>query len=154
MTVEGGQDKTSSRDLEAETEAEITGKQCSALKFTFSFLSYMAQAHLPKGGTAHSGLGPPPSISKQANALQTCPQANLMEATLQLSLPLLRHVKLTAKISHQNFTTVVWTSATSDKALYSRAFSWGIHFHICQPAVCESTSGSILSVSLINTHSV
>lgn len=38
-----------------------------------SYLSYIAQIHLPKNGTAHSGLDLPTSISNVENALQTGP---------------------------------------------------------------------------------
>lgn len=45
--------------------------------------SYIAQNHLPRGGTARSGLGPPMSIIHQ----EVFPQATLMEAILQLRVP-------------------------------------------------------------------
>ena len=42
----------------------------------FSYLSYAVQAHVPRGGTAHSEVGPPILINNQENATHT----NLMEA--------------------------------------------------------------------------
>jgi hypothetical protein len=36
-----------------------------------SLLSYTTQDHLLRGGTTHSGLGPPPSVINQENAPQT-----------------------------------------------------------------------------------
>lgn len=42
--------------------------------------AFYTQGHLPRSGTAHRELGPPTSITNLENALQTCPQANLMEA--------------------------------------------------------------------------
>lgn len=47
--------------------------------------------HSTRGGTAHSGLGIPPSISNQENALPPCPQV----AIPQLRFLLPRCVKLT-----------------------------------------------------------
>lgn len=41
------------------------------------------QAHLPKDGIAHSGLGSLTSVSNQEHAPQTCSQGGLMEAILQ-----------------------------------------------------------------------
>jgi hypothetical protein len=43
-------------------------------------LSYRTQDHQAKDGTAHNGLGPPPSITNHANVLQACLQPNCMEA--------------------------------------------------------------------------
>jgi hypothetical protein len=45
-----------------------------------SHLSYIAQSHIPKDDTTHSGLGSLTSIRNQEDTLQTCPRANLMEA--------------------------------------------------------------------------
>lgn len=50
-----------------------------------TFLTWMDC--LPRDGSAHSGRGLPPTTSNQENALQTLPQANLMEAISQLKLP-------------------------------------------------------------------
>lgn len=46
--------RKSSRNLNAETEIKTIEECC----FLLSFLTYTAQAHLPKV-TTHSGLGPP-----------------------------------------------------------------------------------------------
>lgn len=43
-------------------------------------LSYMTQDHLASSGSAHRGLGPPPSIINKEDASQTHPQVYLMEA--------------------------------------------------------------------------
>lgn len=53
-----------------------------------SLLSYLpcaAQDHLCRDGTAHSGLSPHSSVSKE-NAPQTSPQAKLREITLSLEI--------------------------------------------------------------------
>lgn len=42
----------------------------------FGYFSLTVQGHLPKDGTAHSGLV---TISNQENAPRTFPQANLLE---------------------------------------------------------------------------
>ena len=60
----------------------------------------MMQAKLARGGTNHSRLGLPTSVINQNNALQTCQQANLMEAILVFTFLLLKYVKLTAEISY------------------------------------------------------
>jgi hypothetical protein len=44
-----------------------------------AFLQHPEQ--LPADGTTHSRLGPPPSIINQLKVPQTCPQANLLEAS-------------------------------------------------------------------------
>lgn len=59
-----------------------------------------SQTLRPRVGTSHSGVDPPPSISKVEKCPQICPQASLMKAVLQLRLPLLRCIKLTARLSH------------------------------------------------------
>jgi hypothetical protein len=43
---------------------------------------YTTQDHLPRNGTAHSGLSPLTSITDQGNTPQICPQANLMDTFL------------------------------------------------------------------------
>lgn len=48
-------------------------------------LSYITQDHLPRAGTADSGLGPPSSIRNQENAYR---HASLMKIFLPLRLPL------------------------------------------------------------------
>lgn len=54
-----------------------------------------------RGGTTHNGLGFPPFITGRGNALQICPQFNLIEATPQLKLPLPKRLicgEMTAKL--------------------------------------------------------
>ena len=73
------------RNLEAGTEAEIIAEHCLLdyiLWFTQPAFLYNPE-HLPRNGTAHSGLCPPTSIINQENILQACLQANLMEAIPQ-----------------------------------------------------------------------
>lgn len=41
---------------------------------------------LPWGGTAYSGLGPPPQITNQDNALQACLHVILIEVIFRVSL--------------------------------------------------------------------
>lgn len=66
--------KSQDRHLQTGTGAEATEAAaywpipCGWL----SLLSYAFQDHLPRGGTAHNGLGPPTSITNQENPLQTC----------------------------------------------------------------------------------
>jgi hypothetical protein len=52
----GTLEQNSSRNLEAETEAE---PRRNATYCLLSFLSYTAQAHLLMNVTTHCGLGPP-----------------------------------------------------------------------------------------------
>lgn len=46
---------------------------------SFSYFSYIAQAHLTRDGTTQGALGSPTLISNHEYALQTCLQGNLME---------------------------------------------------------------------------
>lgn len=56
-----------------------------------SLVSYTAQDHLQRVGTAHRGLGSSPtSIINQENVPQACPQANLVGAFSQLRFPLFK----------------------------------------------------------------
>lgn len=55
----------------------------------------IALTHMPRDDIAHSGEGPPTSVINQGNAPQICPQAKLMEAILELRVPLSRCDKLT-----------------------------------------------------------
>lgn len=48
------------------------------------------QAHVPRGGATHSGMGPPIPIISQNNLSQVWLQANLIWAIPQLKLPILR----------------------------------------------------------------
>lgn len=50
-----------------------------AMEWWLSLLSYIAQNHLPRAGTAHLGLGPLTSVINQENTPQTCPWAKLKE---------------------------------------------------------------------------
>lgn len=50
-----------------------------------SLFSYVTQDHLPMHSTSHSGLDPPITITDQEHVLTICLQANLTEATPQLS---------------------------------------------------------------------
>lgn len=52
----------------------------------------IAQAHL-RDGTTHSGLGPSVSNISPENATLSCPQPKLMEAVLQLGIPLTRFIQ-------------------------------------------------------------
>ena len=53
-----------------------------------NLLSYSTQDYQPRGVPTHSELGPLPSIINQENALQACPQANLVGVFAQLRFPL------------------------------------------------------------------
>lgn len=58
-------------NMETETEAETTGSTAHWLAsgLTFSYLPFLdSHDHLPRGSSAHSKLGPLPSISKLENA--------------------------------------------------------------------------------------
>lgn len=88
--------ETQSKNLEAGTEAEVTECHIVFPSLLPGCHPSPTQAHLPRDGTAHSGLDPPTSISNQKNA----PQVNLLEAILQLRFPLPKCVKLTTKIRH------------------------------------------------------
>lgn len=49
------------------------------------YFPYSTQDPLPRSGTSHSGLGPPPSVNNnKINAHRHCLQANLMKAIPQL----------------------------------------------------------------------
>lgn len=50
---------------------------CLSSRLVFSYRSYIVQAHLPRCGTVHSGLGYSASISNQENDPWTCSQDNL-----------------------------------------------------------------------------
>ena len=57
-----------------------------SLLLGLSLLSYTPQGHLLRDGTAHSGLGPPTSISNQENTSHIYPQASLVKAVVQLRI--------------------------------------------------------------------
>lgn len=50
---------------------------CLSSRLVFSYRSYKVQAHLPRCGTVHSGLGHPASISNQENDPRTRSLDNL-----------------------------------------------------------------------------
>lgn len=54
-----------------------------------SLLSYRTHDH-PQRRSMHNGLGPPTSVTNQENALQACPQQDIVEAFSQLKLLSLR----------------------------------------------------------------
>lgn len=60
----------------------------------FRLLSYTTEDHLSRGGTSHSGRGPPISILSQENAPQLCPRVNLMETIPQVRVLLESQVTL------------------------------------------------------------
>jgi hypothetical protein len=53
--------ETQGRNLEVETEAKVKGMPLTGM---LSYIPYTAQTHLPRDGTAHSGLHAPTSINK------------------------------------------------------------------------------------------
>lgn len=83
--IVGSWGRSSSRNLEAVVTAETMEKRCSLAspRLMFSCHSYTVQSNLPRMALSQSGLGPPLSTSKQENAPQTWPRANLMEAVLR-----------------------------------------------------------------------
>lgn len=64
-----------------------------------SFL-YLGQAHLPRHGTTHSGLGPSTSISNVENVPQTYPQAKANKNSSLIENFSSQAVRLTTKITH------------------------------------------------------
>lgn len=71
---------TSRPITEGRTEAEIAQEHWwLAWPPWLTLLSYTTQDHLTRNSTPHNRLGPPPSVIKQENAPQTCPQASLKE---------------------------------------------------------------------------
>lgn len=74
-----------SRNVEAPNEAAAM-EECLASRHTFSYLSYIAQAHLPRDGPTLSGLGPSTLIIKNYHI--NMPIGQLMGAVLQLRFPL------------------------------------------------------------------
>ena len=63
----------------------LAGLACSAWLLIAPRTTY-----LPRGGTSHSGLGPPSSVINQQNASQSCSQANQVGAFSQSRFPLLK----------------------------------------------------------------
>lgn len=96
-----GQETGGSSSAGAETTRGTSSWLASRL--TFSYLSYTAQPHLPRNGTAHSGLVPNVPVSTQENAHPPPPpphahKASLVEVLLQVRFPLLRCAKLMIKM--------------------------------------------------------
>jgi hypothetical protein len=63
------------RNLEPETDTEAM-EECCLLACLLTFIQllfYTVQDHLPRDGTAHSELGPPPSTRNQGHAPGTSP---------------------------------------------------------------------------------
>lgn len=52
---------------------------CLAHHTLLNLLSFSTQERHPKDGTIHNELGPPTSITDQENALETCPQEDLVK---------------------------------------------------------------------------
>lgn len=79
-------------------------KECFLACFPFHvWLHFLhSQAHRAQGWN-YAELGLPTWIGNQENVTQTCLQANLMIAALQLKSPLPKCVKLTTKVSHYFF---------------------------------------------------
>lgn len=94
--TEGSVGRNSVRNREAGTEAESL---LTSFPTACSACADIAQDHLPRGGTTHSGLGPCTSIiSKENAASQSCLQVNVMETLIDThssSLVTLARVKLT-----------------------------------------------------------
>lgn len=88
----------------------------SSILITFTLSSYNTQQHQPRSGTAQSKLDPPVSSSNQENALQACPQANLVGALYRVDIKL---VNVPGK-----YTTWVWIHSIRVKARCSRAYRW------------------------------
>ena len=102
----------------------------------FQLLPYTTQAHLPRNGSVHSGLGPPTSISNQENVSQTCPQANRTGWFFNWDFSPPRSAKVITKISHypahgnMGKRTVlslhpnVWNSARPMKHMFISWINW------------------------------
>lgn len=65
---------------------------CLVSRFTFSYVSYITQSHLPKDVTTRNHLRPP-SISIQENVPQTYSHTNWMQAICLLSISSPRHLQ-------------------------------------------------------------
>lgn len=73
------------QELEAGTQRTKQEPWCSLASLgLLTYLPYLAQTHLSRGGTAHSRLGPPISISLQKSAPRRCSRTSLTETILQL----------------------------------------------------------------------
>lgn len=115
-------DKRSNQELKAEIWRQELKQRpwrndayCFASSCLLSLPSCTNQAHPPKEGTSHSALGPPTLISNQQNSSQTCSQASLMGATLQMRFPLSSHVQLCVKLTGTNYDTGLLCSLHSPR---------------------------------------
>lgn len=82
--------ETQGRSLEVETETEAT----SLLLMVCSvWIRIQPKTHLPRGGSAHSSLGLPKSVTNQENAPEACPHGSFF-------LKLLACVKLTKQANN------------------------------------------------------
>jgi hypothetical protein len=102
-----------------EAKGETMEEVCSG------WFSELAQsAHLyhpgPPGGTAHSGLGPPPSIIKQENIPEELHTDNLMWVILQLKISLSKWLELVSSWKKKNLASML---AKEHVRLYVTAFS-------------------------------
>lgn len=90
--------------LRQELKIGVMEKECFLACFPFHvWLHFLhSQAHRAQGWN-YAELGLPTWIGNQENVTQTCPQANLMIAALQVKSPLPKCVKLTTKVSHYFF---------------------------------------------------
>lgn len=68
---------------------------CLVSRFTFSYVSYITQSHLPKDVTTRNHLHPP-SISIQEKVPQTYSHTNWMKAICLLSISSPRHLQFTS----------------------------------------------------------
>lgn len=80
---------TQGKNLGAAAEAEPVGNTAYWLDLhsLLGMLSLATQDSMPRGGSAHSGLGPLISIINQENDTQTYLQGPLMEVILQFLFP-------------------------------------------------------------------
>lgn len=84
--IKGSQVENSRQEPETETVREpwrSTAYRLALHAFAqLAFLHNTTQGHLPRGGTAPSGLGPPMPISNPENAPHACPQVTLVDVNL------------------------------------------------------------------------
>ena len=91
LIIEGSQDRILKR-AETQRQDRSHGRMLLIGLLAHSFfnlLSYRTQDHLPRDGTAHSGLGTPTSTTNQENVPQASLQLHLTGALSQL-FPLLK----------------------------------------------------------------
>lgn len=84
--IKRSQVENSRQEPETETVGELWRNTAYSLALRafaqLAFLSNTAQSHLPRDGTAQSGLGPPMPISNPENAPQACPQVTPVDVNL------------------------------------------------------------------------